>query len=142
MNYGPIALTSCLCITMDRMHDQRSLNVIPRILTEIQCGFKKNSSTLDHLVRFETFIRDVFVQKQHVLAILFDLGKVYDTTWKNGILSFLWDLGFRDILPIFIDEFLSDQLVKVRVGSTLSELHQQEMVCSSGQHPISCSLQH
>ena len=57
------------------------------LLTEIQCGFRKNHSTLDHRVRFKTFIREAFVQKQHVLAIFFDLKKAYDTTWKNGILS-------------------------------------------------------
>ena len=28
---------------------------------------------------------------------------------------------------MFIDGFLSDRLFKVRVGSTLSELHEQEM---------------
>ena len=42
------------------------------------------------LVRFETFIRYAFVQKQHVLAIFFDMEKAYDTTWKHGILSDLW----------------------------------------------------
>ena len=53
------------------------------LLMEIQCGFKRNRSTLDHLVCFETFIRDAFVQKQHVLDIFFDLKKAYDTTWKQ-----------------------------------------------------------
>ena len=75
------------------------------LLTEIQCGFRKNHSTLDHLVRFETFIRDAFVQKQHVLAIFFDLEKAYDTTWKHGILSDLWDLGFRGHLPFVLMDF-------------------------------------
>ena len=70
------------------------------LLTEIQCGFRKNRSTLDHLVRFETLIRDAPVQKQHLLAIFFDLEKAYGTTWKH-------------------------------TGDG----------CSSGQHPISCSLQ-
>ena len=50
------------------------------LLTEIQCGFRKNRSTLDYLVRFQTLIRDASVQKQHVLAIAFDLEKAYGTT--------------------------------------------------------------
>ena len=102
------------------------------LLTEIQCGFSKNRSTLDHRVRFETFIRDAFVQKQHDLAIFFDLEKAYDTTWKHAILSEIWDLDFRGHLPIFTDEFLSERLFKVRVGPTLSELHQQEMGVPQG----------
>ena len=43
------------------------------------------------------------MQKQHVLVIFFDLEKAYDTTWKRGILSDLWDLGFRGHFPICID---------------------------------------
>ena len=40
-NYRPIALTSCLCKTMERM---------------------KNNCTNDHLVRLKTFIRDGFIK--------------------------------------------------------------------------------
>ena len=52
------------------------------ILTNIQCGFRKNSSTTDQLVRLETFIRDAFVKKEHAVSIFFDLEKAFDTTWK------------------------------------------------------------
>ena len=34
------------------------------------------------------------VKKEHVFMILFDLEKAYNTTWKQGSLSELWDLGF------------------------------------------------
>ena len=44
-------------------------------------------SKLDHLARFEMFIRDTFVEKEHILTIFFDLEKAYDTTWKHGILA-------------------------------------------------------
>ena len=97
-NFRPIALTSCLCKTMERMINARLMwsLVSQGLLSEKQCGFRKNHSTLDHLVRFETFIRNAFIKKEHVLTIFFDLEKAYDTTWKHGILADLWDLGFRD----------------------------------------------
>ena len=79
------------------------------LLSEKQCSFRKNHSTLDHLVRFGTFIRNAFVKKEHVLTIFFDLEKAYDTTWKHGILADLWDLGFRGHLPRFIQSFLSER---------------------------------
>ena len=34
------------------------------LLSEKQCGFRKNHSTLDHIVRFKTFIRNAFVNKK------------------------------------------------------------------------------
>ena len=63
------------------------------ILTDIQCGFRKRKSTIDHLVRLETFIRDTFLNKQEVVSIFFDLEKAYDTTWKYGILKDLHEAG-------------------------------------------------
>ena len=130
-NLRPTALTSCFCKTMERMINARlmwSLE-LQGLLSEKQCGFRKNQSTLDHLVRFETFIRNAFVKKEHVLTIFFDLEKAYDTTWKHGILADLWDLGFRGHLPRFIQSFLSERSFRVRVGS---ELHEQEMRVPQG----------
>ena len=134
INFRPIALTSCLCKTVERMINARLMWSLESqgLLSEKQCGFRKNHSTLDHLVRFETFIRNAFIKKEHVLTIFFDLEKAYDTTWKHGILADLWDLGFRGHLPRFIQSFLSERSFRVRVGSTLSELHEQEMGVPQG----------
>ena len=75
-------------------------------LDKVQCGFRKGRSTIDHLVRFETFVRDALVDGDQVVSVLFDLEKAYDTTWKYGILRDLKDLGFSGHLPIFISNFL------------------------------------
>ena len=102
------------------------------LLSEQQCGFRKNHSMLDHLVHFEMFIKNAFVKKTHLLTIFFDLEKAYDTTWKYSTLADLWDLSFRGHLPRFIQSFLSEHSFRVRVGSTLSELHEQEMGVPQG----------
>ena len=76
------------------------------ILADIQCGFRKRKSKLDHLVRLESFIRDAFLNKQEVVSIFFDLDKAYDTIWKYGILRDLHEAGLRGRMPIFISNFL------------------------------------
>ena len=133
-NYRPIALTSCLSKTMERMVNDRLVYMLESngLITDFQCGFRKNHSTTDHLVRLETFIRDAFAKKEHVCAVFFDLEKAYDTTWKYGILKDLHNMGFKGRLPEFILNFLADREFQVRVGSTLSDPHEQEIGVPQG----------
>ena len=59
----------------------------PTLNCHNQCGFRKNRSTTDQLVRLNTLIRDAFVNKEHAVSVFFDLEKAYETTRKYGILK-------------------------------------------------------
>ena len=100
------------------------------LLAKQQCGYRSNRSTVDHLVRLETFIRDAFIHNQHLVAVFFDLQKAYDTTLKYGILNDLHSMGLRGNLPIFIGNFLSDRTFQIHLGTILSDkiFHQEEGV--------------
>jgi len=52
-----------------------------KLITPIQSGFRKQRSTTDHLVRLEAFLHETFVQRQHAVAVFFDLEKSYESTW-------------------------------------------------------------
>ena len=129
-----VSLTSCLCQTLERMINKRltwfleSNNHISRF----QSGFRSDRSTTDNLVRLETFICDAFIKKEHLVAIIFDLEKAYDTTWRYGILKDIHKLGLRGRLPTFIENFLADRTMQVRVGSSLSDYYDQEQGVPQG----------
>ena len=53
-------------------------------------GSRSDRSTTDNIVRLETFIRDAFIKKEHVVAVFFFyLEKAYDTKWRYSILKYI-----------------------------------------------------
>ena len=91
-----------------------------KLIPPRQCCFRKQSSTTDHLIRLESFIREAFIQRQHAVAVFFDLEKAYDCTWKYGIMKDLHQAGLRGRLPCFIKGFLKNRQFSVRLGACLS----------------------
>ena len=81
---------------------------------------------MDHVVKLETSIREANIQKQHLIAVFFDLEKAYESTWKFRIMKDLHRLGLRGRLLNFKKSFLSHWQFRVRIGSAFSNLYKQE----------------
>ena len=65
----------------DREDGEQPTDVGLRIQRSISLGavrFRKILSTAYHLVRFDSSIRNAFAEKEHVIAIFFNLEKAYD----------------------------------------------------------------
>ena len=121
-NYRPISLTSCLCKVLEKMVNGRLMWYLEKgnHLSPGQYGFRQMRSTSDALLSLESSICEAFATNQHQVTVFFDLEKAYDTTWRHGILQSLYDFGLRGHLPIFIQQFLSNRFLRVRVGNEIS----------------------
>ena len=131
---APFALTSCLCKVMERMVNNRLVWYLEvnEILIKFQAGFRKNRSANDQLVRFESLLRDAFINKDHMVSIFFDLEKAYDTAWKHGVVKDMHESGLRGHLPVFVENFMRDREFNVRIGTTMSDNFIQEMGVPQG----------
>ncbi|XP_069937179.1 probable RNA-directed DNA polymerase from transposon BS isoform X2 [Cherax quadricarinatus] len=121
-HYRPIALTSAVCKVMERLVNRRLMWHLEthNSLSASQYGFRKGRSTIDPLLRLDTYVRNAFANNHSVIAIFFDLEKAYDTTWRYNILAQAHSLGLRGNLPSFLKNFLTDRHFRVRVNNVLS----------------------
>jgi len=127
-NYRPISLTSCLCKIVEKVVNGRLVEFLEmnKFFAFTQCGFRRHRSTVDHLVRFETYVRSALAERKFMTSVFFDMEKAYDKTWRHGILKDIHQFGLRGRLPLFVAEFLKRRQFRVKVNDMISDSQIQE----------------
>lgn len=127
-SYRPVSLTCCLSKVLEKMVAARLMWYLEsnNLISPAQAGFRKHRSTIDQLTRLETAIQESFAERNHLVAVFFDIQKAFDMTWRYNILRTIHEWGLRGNLPQFIQSFLRNRVFRVRKGTTFSEVHDLE----------------
>ena len=121
-SYRPISLTITLCKLMEKMIKNRLMQHLntTNTIANHQFGFQKGRSTLDPLTQLEYAIRETQIEGDFLIAVFLDIEKAFDMVWAHGLLKELHNLGFRGNLPIFIQHFLTNRTIQVKINNFIS----------------------
>lgn len=140
-SYRPIALISCLSKILEKILNKRLMWYLEKqnLIDKIQCGYRQGRSAPDHLVRLTSDIQEAFVNNKYHISIFLDLEKAYDSCWKQVILNQLEKFGINGHLAFYIQNFLENRSIKVKIGNNISENFLLDLGVPQGSS-ISCTL--
>ena len=123
-SYRPIAMSSCLGKLLERMASKRLTYILEHknLLSKYQCGFRKNHTATDHIIRIESDIRKGYMRKQHTAAVFLDIKNAYDMVHKPALIFKIQQLGLRGHMAFYLYNFLNgDRTFRVKHRSIFSD---------------------
>ncbi|CAH2095351.1 unnamed protein product [Euphydryas editha] len=122
-NYRPIALTCNLCKILEKIIANRIRWKLEHeeLISPYQSGFRKFRSINDHLILLDTAICEALALKGHLLAVSMDIEKAYEMVSKKVVLKALKSLNITGNSLKFVNNFLSNRKIKVRINYDYSD---------------------
>ena len=126
LNYRPISLTSVPCKVFERMIVKHITNYLESndLISPHQFGFRSGHSTTDQLLLTYNDLTKAIDEGRTVDLIFFDFSKAFDTVSHVVLLQKLLSLGVSGELLDWINVFLTNRQMKVKVRNSLSSPRQ------------------
>ena len=120
-SYRPISLISPIMKLLERVIEQKLRSHLENMgfLNKNQSGFRRATSTDDHLFRLSQFIMESFNRGEHAVAAFLDVGKAFDNVWHNGLRYKIFQLDLPTIMTRWLSHFLVGGVIQVNVNGFL-----------------------
>ena len=82
-----------------------------------QSGFRKATSTDDHLCRLSQSIMESFNRGEHVVAAFLGVERAFDNVWHNGLRFKIFQLDFATKMTGWPSDFLVGRLIQVNLNN-------------------------
>ena len=125
-SYRPIALTSILAKTMEKMIHAR-LNWFlekQQLITPVQAGFRKFHSTTQQVAMLSQEMKDALDNSKSTLAVFIDFKSAYDSIWRQKLLQKMMSLGIEGSVLSWFQSFLIQIFICTRYNQNYSKFKQ------------------
>ena len=118
----PISLISSIMKLLERVIEQRLRSHLENIgfLNKHQSGFRRATSTNDHLCRLSYSIMESSNRGEDVVAAFLDVEKAFDNVWHNGLRYKIFQLDLPTNMTCWLFDFLAGRVIQVNVNGSLS----------------------
>lgn len=121
-SYRPVSLTSAAGKAMEAMALRRLrwITTATNAFPPEQSGFRPSRCTFDSLADVVSTLEEAKFRGEYGILVLLDVKSAFDSLPHASILDALRDLGVGGRMLSYVEGFLGDRSLRVRVGSVFS----------------------
>ena len=129
-NYRPITLLSCLgklftCILNNRLETYAEE---VSLVNENQAGFRKNYSTLDHILSLQFLSHILMSKKKKLFCAFIDFKQAFDTVWRSG----LWNKLIKNGIKGKCFTYIRNMYIGIKSTIKISGMSSDFFTCNVG----------
>jgi len=91
------------------------------LIGDHHCGFRRNSSTIDHIFCIRQILEKKWEYNEEVHHLFIDFEKTYDSVRREVLYKILIEFGVPRTLVRFVNMSLTETYSRVRVGMNVSD---------------------
>ena len=136
-NCRPVSILPALGNILDNIQSTFLLKYLEEyhLLSNHQFGFQASLSTTKQLVHITHQWISNLNSKKDTLAVFMDFHKAFDRVWHNGLLYKLGQLGISHSALSWLQDYLTNRTLSVKVGQSRSPDYQLLAGVLQGSHP-------